>query len=252
MRFMTSDTPASTDTIVCPLFPWYSRLNYRFSGLAAMLLVFGLWFFIDGTWRYRTENTQVAQRDAYMKQVEVAKDAGALDAWIEQQKSEGLKVSTTLDTKASNIADILWASHAAQRGWPEKPKLHSEEEIAEQLHLANGMFIGLTALLIYVFLLRNRQLVGHADHLITPNGKRMAYADAFRIDKRKWDKQGLAYVFYREGAAERKAVIDDLQYEGAGRVLEQLLAGFHGELIEKLPDEEAESEVSESSSDTSS
>jgi len=61
------------------------------------------------------------------------------------------------------------------------------------------------------------------------------HADAFRIDKRKWDQKALAYVFYREGGEGpiRKAIIDDLKYAQAGQVLEGLLANFHGELIEK-------------------
>jgi hypothetical protein len=41
-------------------------------------------------------------------------------------------------------------------------------------------------------------------------------------------------------------VIDDLKFDGAGKVLERLLAQFSGELIEKLPDEiEPEPEQSE-------
>jgi hypothetical protein len=34
--------------------------------------------------------------------------------------------------------------------------------------------------------------------------------------------------------AERRAVIDDLKYEGAVRVLNDLMASFRGELLEKV------------------
>jgi hypothetical protein len=42
-------------------------------------------------------------------------------------------------------------------------------------------------------------------------------------------------------------VIDDLKFGGADRVFERLLAVFKGELIEKVPDTEAEQEEQETS-----
>ncbi|MDB6120958.1 MAG: hypothetical protein JWO08_4739, partial [Verrucomicrobiaceae bacterium] len=59
-------------------------------------------------------------------------------------------------------------------------------------------------------------------------------------DKRKWAVNGLAFVHYREGGegSEKKVKIDDLMFDGAGRVLDRLLASFKGELIEKVLDEE--------------
>ena len=244
---MSEDTTSSSAPIVCPLFPWYSRLNHRFSGLGAMLLIFGAWFYIDGTVRWPKENLQVTEREAFIKQVEAAKAAGSLDSWLAQAKTTGLNPSASLDKNASNLGDILWATQAAQKGWPEKPKRHTEEELTQQVQLAKFMFVALAVLLIYVFMVRNRQLVGNADHLITPDGKRIDFSAAFKIDKRKWDKQGLAYVFYRDGTAERKAAIDDLQYDGAGKVLERLLANFHGELIETLPETDEETPADEGS-----
>lgn len=242
----------STTPIVCPLFPWYSRLNHRFAGLGALFLVFGLWFFVDGQWRWPAENAQVGQREAFIKEVEAAKAAGSLEAWIEQAKTKGLPVPASLDRTASNVADVLWAVTAAKQNWPEKPKLHTGEELAQQIHLALFMFAALIVLAIYLVLIRNRKLVGNADHLVLPNGSRVTYSDVFRIDKRKWDRQGLAYLFYRDGSSEKKAAIDDLQYDGAGKVLDQLLAVFHGELIEKIPEGDGTTDAREGKSDSAS
>jgi len=64
------------------------------------------------------------------------------------------------------------------------------------------------------------------------------------VDKRLWDNKGLAYVWHRPaGGGEQKVVIDDLKYEGAVRVLDELLACFKGELIEKV--QSVANEVSE-------
>ena len=72
--------------------------------------------------------------------------------------------------------------------------------------------------------------------MIMPNGAEVRFADVFRVDKRKWDNKGLAYVYHRSGGAGKRAVVDDLKYDGAGRVLDRLLAQFNGELIEKVQD----------------
>ena len=252
MAAMSDVTPPSTEPIVCPLFPWYSRLNHRFSGLSAMFLIFGLWFYIDGTWRWPKENIQAEARETFLKEVDTAKANGTIDAWLTKAKAEGLQVPPSLDIKASNAADVLWAMHSAKRGWPEKPKRHTEEELAQQAQLALFMFAALAALLLYVFLVRHRRLIGHDDHFITPSGKRVNFADAFRLDTRKWDKQGLAYVTYRDGSTERCAIIDDLQYDGAGKVLERLKAHFHGELIEKVTGSEDDDAPQKSGPDTAS
>jgi hypothetical protein len=77
---------------------------------------------------------------------------------------------------------------------------------------------------------------------VTPGGLKVAFADVFRVDKRKWDKQGLAYAWYKTGgeSREKKAVIDDLMYGGADQVLTRLLGRFNGELIEKVAEPEPE------------
>lgn len=103
--------------------------------------------------------------------------------------------------------------------------------------MLGGLIVG-----VLLLLNRNKTLQGGEDHFITPEGRRVAFDEVFRIDKRKWDNKGLAYAWYREGGSgpERKAVIDDLKFDGAGRILDRLLASFSGELIEKVADEPAE------------
>jgi hypothetical protein len=70
------------------------------------------------------------------------------------------------------------------------------------------------------------------------------YAEAFRVDKRLWDNKGLAYVWHRPaGGGENRVVIDDLKYDGAGRVLDRLMTRFKGELIEKITEPASASAV---------
>jgi hypothetical protein len=100
--------------------------------------------------------------------------------------------------------------------------------------------------LIHFLLNRGKALRAETDHLVTPEGKKVFFKDAYRIDKRKWDVKALAYVYYKPDGvgAEKKAVIDDLKYDQAGRVLDRLMQNFKGELIETVIDEEgAETEA---------
>ena len=98
----------------------------------------------------------------------------------------------------------------------------------------------------------NRGKVLRADGLsfTSPKGERVLFSSAHRIDKRKWDNKGLAYVHYRdEKEKERRAVIDDLKFDGADKILDRLLENFEGELVERVSTE-APSESTPESEDS--
>ncbi len=231
---MSEDSPP----VVCPVTRWYYK---RMAILGGMLLVFALWFYKDGKWTWPAEREKAEKYEWFQKEViggyDEAQKAGTLAAWIAEKKAAGFPLTEVGEP-------MKWVAFAAAQGWPEKPpKKRTDKEIEAQFHWAAGM--GLAALLVGVHVLMNRRKVlkGFADHFITPEGRRVNHADAFRIDKRPWEVKGLAYVHYRPGGAAgsgggSRAVIDDLKYDGAARVLEQLLVNFKGELIEKVPDPE--------------
>jgi hypothetical protein len=85
---------------------------------------------------------------------------------------------------------------------------------------------------------RSKVLLGEDDHWVSPEGLKIPYASVFRVDKRKWDNKGLAYAWYRSGSVEKRAVIDDLKFGGADKVLDRILSRFSGELIEKISEPE--------------
>ncbi len=221
-----------TEVIICRVTPWFFR---RMGILAAMFLFMGLYFLYDGKFGYAKDNViaeeKVKFERDYLKSYDEAKKSGRLDEWIAQAKAAGMPAGEDGEPPK-------WPSYAAQHGWPENPKKHSEEEIAQQFQWGGGML--LLALIVTVKLLldRGKKLVGHEQHMIMPNGAEVRYSDAFKVDKRKWDNKGLAYVYHHNGGRGGRAIIDDLKYDGAGRVLERLLNYFKGELIEKVPEQE--------------
>jgi hypothetical protein len=134
-----------------------------------------------------------------------------------------------------------FAGYAASLGFDSKDnKYHSKKDILEQLVIAGVCGTGALVALLFLVLSRGRVLKADREAIILPDGRRVPFAAAYRIDKRKWDNKGLAYVHYREGREEKKAVIDDLKFVGAGKILDRLMAGFSGALVESAADVDGE------------
>lgn len=228
-----TDEPTSPDSaiIVCPLARWYYR---RMGLLAAMFVVFGALFFYDWKIGYPKENRIADEKAQFeedaQKGYDRAKAAG----------EENLKTWMTEAQKKGWVTDMVspprWDAYAAVRDLPSNPERKSQEAIDQQLHFAVGLFIGALVCGFMLLINRKRTFIGHADHMIMPDGKTVRFADVFKVDKRKWDNKALAYVYYRtspEGPVQ-KAVVDDLKFDGSGKVFDRLMKNFSGELIEKL------------------
>ncbi len=189
-----------TEEIICRTTPWYKKRRLL---MVAMLLGFSAYFFYD--WKIGYPKQQ-AEYELYWPAYKEA---------MEKKDDKG------------------WLARARENKWPELPKEKDwNYKLKEQFIWGVGTgIIGLALLGAY---LRNkgRVLRADAESLTTPEGVRIPFASVTRIDKRKWDNKALAYLWWTDGAATKKAVIDDLVFDGAGRVLDRLMAQFHGELID--------------------
>ncbi len=192
---------SSSEELLCPTTSWYKN---RRRGMVAMLLGFSLYFCYDWKIGYPEKRLKY---DAY---------------WPEYQR-----------LVVGEKDDKTWLTKAKDNGWPASPKEEDwDYKIREQLIWAIGTgAVGIGLLVAY---LRNKDRFMKADgsSLTTPVGARVPFVSVRRIDKRKWDNKGLAYLTYQDGDAMKKAVIDDFIYEGAGKVLDRLLEQFQGELID--------------------
>lgn len=249
IEFGVMETPAeapshdeSSSTIVCRVTRWYFR---RMGMLAGLLLAFGLAFLYDGTTGY-PKSVELAKKkeqfiNEFLPSFDVAKKEGTMEKWLADARAAGMP--TGVDGEPPK-----WVSYAAANNWEEDPKMYSDREIAEQFWFAGGLIAG--AMFVGMLLIWNRGkvLLGNDDHWVTPEGEMIPYASVFRVDKRKWDNKGLAYAWHRStGSKEKRAVIDDLKFAGADKVLERILNRFSGELIEKVIEPDSPSNPSDKS-----
>jgi hypothetical protein len=193
------------EEIICHTTPWYKKRRLL---MVAMLLGFSAYFFYDWKVGYPEKRAKF----------------GAYWPVYEQ---------TVLQEKNS----ARWDELAKQNQWPAKPDSKYKDwdwdyKLKEQFIWSIGT--GLLGLGLLGAYLRNKSRVlrADADSLTTPEGVRIPFASVTKIDKRKWDNKALAYLWWTDGGTTRKAVIDDLVFDGAGKVLDRLMAQFHGELID--------------------
>jgi len=214
----------SSETIVCRSTFWY-----HWRRIAMMVLVFGFcgWFVYDWQVGYPRKREAVVE-------------------WMKLRESMGK------DAPEKDV-DAAYAKLAAEKGLNEEvEKKHLDLNhwnwqinVEQPASAAIAGILGLVMLYFFIRTVRGR-LTADADSFTTPAGQRVPFASAFRIDRRKWDHKGLAYVYYKDaGGAEKRAVIDDLVYGGAVQVLDRLQANFKGEIIDLAKEEPAEEEKKE-------
>ena len=194
------------EEIICRTTSWYKKRRLL---MVAMLIGFSAYFFYDWKIGYPQQKLEY---DTY---------------WPVYQEMVGSKkTEAERDEKG-------WRAKARDKGWPESPKEKDwDYKLKEQLIWGIGTgLIGLGLLAAY---LRNKGRVLRADDtsLTTPDGTTIPFNSVVKIDKRKWDNKALAYLWWKDGEIVRKAEIDDLVFEGAGKVLDRLMGHFHGELID--------------------
>jgi len=194
-------TPETEEIIICRTTPWYKKRRIL---MVAMLIGFSAYFFYD--WKIGYPKQQ-AEYDAY---------------WPVYQ-----------EISVKNKDDKAWLAKARDNGWPESPKEKDwDYKLKEQFIW--GIGTGAIGLWLLATFLRNKGRVLKADavSLTTPDGVTIPFASIVKIDKRKWDNKALAYLWWKDGETTKKAEIDDLMFDGAGKVMDRLMGQFHGELID--------------------
>ena len=141
--------------------------------------------------------------------------------------------------------NLLWREYTKERGMNAAPPDHSFDagKIREQWIVF--WICGALALVALFFLIRTlgRKISADGDGLTNQSGKRVPYSAMKRLDLRKWDTKGLAFIEYSDGSGSQKTRIDGLTYGGfkkekgepAEKLMQLIRSKFSGEILEYAP-----------------
>ena len=132
----------------------------------------------------------------------------------------------------------LYGTLSGKKGWSDsEPKYHNSSEILAQIIIGSILLLSSLYVLVLTLINRGRSIGSDEVSFTTEKGLVIDFKTINKIDTRKWNKKGLAYVFYvNDKGLPYKTVIDDLKYKGADEILERIKNEFTGELVENIPD----------------
>jgi hypothetical protein len=253
-----------SERIVCTPTSWFLLRA------VVMLLMFGVFsamFYRDGSTGYREENLAYYLQAAFKKAredfqakkdpspsewrthagkqtVPFPEDTSVLPAGTQipmpwpavLHDAERMKAS--LAEQESKLFEDYRGEQKIKREAPEKP--FDARKIAEQW-VVFWICLALFIATLFVLLRTIRRNISVDDEALYPaDGGRIPFGDLVRIDLRKWDTKGLAFLWAKRESGERKVRIDGLTYGGfkkehgepAESLMRRVRENFRGEIIE--------------------
>lgn len=288
---MSANLPTQ-DAVVCKPTKWFL---WRALAMLVMFSVFAFLFFQDGMWGYREKNLHFYVHQAFVKagtdfqelqnQGEITesawkKFASAQKVALPEDAADILPKDSDIDMPwpdilvnghalmlekgGQNGAVKLWEDYTASmkevegKAWDIDPgeKPMKAGKIREQFIAMGVALLLISITLFYLIRTLRRSISADAEALYTQDGRRIAYSDMVRVDKRKWDTKGLALIYYRDGGEEKKAKIDGMVYgqfkeeDGAPaeKLFSRVMENFKGEVMEYVSAEETDNDHTEGSS----
>lgn len=146
---------------------------------------------------------------------------------------ERLVVLEELKSEISDRTELQkkWEAVAESRGWPiERPDGDDKNSDQLRMDIQGQYFFGVLSLLLglpalYFYLKSKRQWVEETeDGLTTSWGQQVRFADVTQLNKKKWDRKGIARAYYTEAGKQRTFVFDDFKFEREplGKILRKL------------------------------
>jgi hypothetical protein len=183
------------------------KFYLRFLLIGGMLLVFGLWSLYDGAIRWPAQTVRALKYKEF-------KDDGRISEWPEFAREQGWPTTHPGDPKTT--ADL------------------------------QGQFImaavcGVLSLLAFIVVLRSRgQWIEAGKTGLTSSwGQSLDYDSVVSLDKKNWDKKGIARLYYLDGERRRRFVIDDFKFkrEPTDDILREVEARIgHDKIINGFPE----------------
>ena len=123
-----------------------------------------------------------------------------------------------------------WKALAIENHWDPEDVPKKRKDEAQQFRWGSGLLIISVAFLLWmlremhrIILADDEKFIGITRAVIPFNALReIRFDSVFGVDKRRWDKKGIAVVFYKtEKGVRASALIDEYKYAGSERILER-------------------------------
>ncbi len=261
---------SETEKIVCKPTPWFL---FRAAIMLLMFGVFAFLFYRDGLIGYRQKNASYFLRATFEEaanQLQTKTQGGSISpaewrSFAEKQTVKLPEDASTLPPEVQQgmkwpepLHDLtalrekqwqhLWREYsAAWPAWSMDAEPPHEPFSAQKIHeqwVVFGICLALSVAAAF-FLIRTllRSIAVDDDALYYFGGKRIPFADLTRLDLRKWDTKGLAFIDYKGASGSGRVRVDGLTYGGfkkeqgepAEALMKRLRSRFSGELIEYAP-----------------
>ena len=178
---------------------------------SVLFIGFGLWCIYDGTVTYPRGNA-------------------AIKAFKSLQQEDRMEEYPAL---------------AQQQGWPEDPshaELKSEWDIRTQFIMAAPCLLIGVASLVRILLSTGRTMATDESGFQTLKGRRVPYDRIRRIDKKKWDRKGIADVFYEPDSGNdlERTRVDAWIFAGGEEILKDIEENAQAEIVGGTPEKSLE------------
>lgn len=163
----------------------------RLAGLMVLCLGMGAWFLYDGFYVYPLHG----------------------EAYGEYTRFE----------KEGRLAD--WPAYARTKGYPDgtqgPPREHSQLDILFQ-RAAGSLLTPIGLVLLFQFLASfHRYVASDTSGLSTGPGRHVPYEAITSVNKRLWDRKGVAYIHYNHSGTKGHITLDDWKFDK--RAIHQIL-----------------------------
>jgi len=177
-----------------------NKFLYKYLLIGIGTLLFSLYGFYDAAINYPSQRPAV---EAYEK----------LDADIEKRKADAGEVAANW----AEVRESEWGEIAQSNGWSPKKPYFTSEKLDSGIQFSWFIFAVCALMCIPCFLwfLKNRGTWIEIDgtRLSSSNGQSLDFSEIQTLDKKKWEKKGLAKITYSDEGVDKTFVVDDLKYE---------------------------------------
>ena len=172
-----------------------------------MVSTISAWFLWDGyvTW------PNGAERHAEFVEIEAAMVASGKIEAVEHQ-AHGAEVNEYLR--------IAWERHAKQAGYKrDMPKERTDASIREQRMIGWVMMTGSVFFGLWVLWNHKLSVRAEGDVVIGTSGPRVELDSIVKIDRKQWQKKGIAYAIYEVDGKQKRLCLDDHKFKGCEAII---------------------------------